>query len=155
MIHDSKLPKFYWSFAYLTAAYIHNQISNSRVDSSPLKRLFGIKPSPNKLYPFGAQAIVHIPKDVLSHLGNKLDKPARECILLGYPKAGSGWLFYSPSLKHMIHSTSAVFPEYQHLQIQEACEGPELPGTIKPIEGYKVDAVVCQIELILGGELTK
>jgi hypothetical protein len=29
MLHDSKLPKIYWSYAYLTAAYIHNRILNS------------------------------------------------------------------------------------------------------------------------------
>jgi hypothetical protein len=54
----------------------------------------------------------------------------------------------------MLHSTSAVFPKHQHLEIKEAHEGPELPGTIKKIEGYEVDALVCQIKLILGGEPT-
>jgi hypothetical protein len=54
MLHNSKLPKIYWSFSYKTVSYIHNQIPNSRVDSSPLEMLFGMKPSPNELYPFGA-----------------------------------------------------------------------------------------------------
>jgi hypothetical protein len=50
--------------------------------------LFGIQPSPNELYPFGARAIVHVPKDYR----NKLDKRGNKC----FPKAGSGWMFYSP-----------------------------------------------------------
>jgi hypothetical protein len=29
MLHDSKLPNIYWSYAYLTAVYIHNRIPNS------------------------------------------------------------------------------------------------------------------------------
>jgi hypothetical protein len=94
MLHNSKLPKIYWSFAYKTAAYIHNRIPNLRVDTSPLEMLFKIKPSPNELYPFGARAIVHVHKE----LRDKLDGRATECIVLGYPTAGLGWLFYSPKL---------------------------------------------------------
>jgi hypothetical protein len=64
MLHDSKLPKFYWSYVYLTVAYIHNRIPNSRVELSLLEKLFGIKPSPNELYLLEARAIVHISKEV-------------------------------------------------------------------------------------------
>ena len=60
MLHESKLPKIYWSYAYMTAAYIHNRIPNLDVSTSPLECLFGIKPSPKKLYPFRARAIFHV-----------------------------------------------------------------------------------------------
>jgi hypothetical protein len=152
MLHESKLPKIYWSYAYMTAAYIHNQIPNLRVDTSPLECLFGIKPSPNELYPFGARAIVHVPKDYR----DKLDERGNECFLLGYPKAGSGWMFYSPKYKRMIQSTSAVFPEYQSLTVKEPLERSEVEGALnKEPNRSELDALVCQIKLVLGGEPTK
>ncbi|PLW47343.1 hypothetical protein PCASD_02621 [Puccinia coronata f. sp. avenae] len=117
MLHDSKIPKIYWSYAYLTAAYIHNRIPNSRVKTSPLEQLYGIKPSPNELYPFGSRAIVHVPKDIRT---DKIEERGVECLMLGYPKAGSGWLFYVPSQKRIVHTSDAVFPEYQALTVKEA-----------------------------------
>ncbi|PLW35803.1 hypothetical protein PCASD_15704 [Puccinia coronata f. sp. avenae] len=152
MLHESKLPKIYWSYAYMTAAYIHNRIPNSRVSTSPLECLFGIKPSPNELYPFGARAIVHVPKDYR----DKLDERGNECFLLGFPKAGSGWMFYSPKYKRMIQSTSAVFPEYQSLSVKEPLERAEVEGALeKQPDRSELDALVCQIKLVLGGEPTK
>jgi hypothetical protein len=158
MLHDSKLPKIYWSFPYKTAAYIHNRIPNSRVDTSPLEVLFKIKPSPNELYPFGARAIVHVHKE----LRNKLDGRATECIVLGYPTAGSSWLFYSPVLRHIVHSTLAVFPDYQELQVAEAREDPSpleaegvAPLDQDPAKLSELDKIVRQIKLVLGGEPTK
>jgi hypothetical protein len=161
MLHGSKLPKIYWSFAYKTAAYIHNCIPNSRVNSLPLEMLFGIKPSPNELYPFSARAILHVHKK----LRDKLDGRVTECIVLGYPAAGSSWLFYSPKLRHIVHSTSAVFPEYQELKVAEArkdsapltAEG-EAPLDQSPkelAEISKLDKIVRQIKLVLGGEPNK
>ena len=39
MFHAAKLPKIYWSFAYNTAAYIHNCIPKKRVAALPLEVL--------------------------------------------------------------------------------------------------------------------
>jgi hypothetical protein len=160
MLLDSKLPKIYWSFTYKTAAYVHNRIPNSCVDTFPLEMLFKIKPFPNKLYPFGTRAIVHVHKE----LQDKLDGRATKCIVLGYPTAGSGWLFYSPKLQHIVHSTSAVFPKYQELKVAEARENPsplvakgEAPLDQTPEELAEIselDKIVCQIRLVLGGEPT-
>jgi hypothetical protein len=161
MLHNSKLLKIYWSFAYKTAAYIHNRIPNSRIDSLPLETLFGIKPLPNKLYLFGARAIFHVHKE----LWDKLKGCATECIVLGYPAAGSGWLFYLPKLGHIVHSTLAVYPEYQELKVAEArkdsspltAEG-DAPLDQSPkelAEILELDKKVRQIKLVLGGEPTK
>jgi hypothetical protein len=122
--------------------------------------LFKIKPLPNKLYPFGARAIVHVHKE----LQDKLDWGATEFIVLGYPTAGSGWLFYSPKLRHIVHSTSAVFPEYQELKVVEAREdrSPLVAEGEAPLdqtpedlaEILELDKIVRQIRLVLGGEPT-
>lgn len=139
MLHSAKLPKIYWSFVYLKAAYIHNRLPNSRIDTSPLEVLYGLRLSPNALYPFGAKAIVHAP----SASCDKLDEQGQECFLLGYPKAGAGWLFWSSKMRHMIHSTSAVFPDFQALEIR------------KDVKKGDVDFLVNQIKLVLGKEPTE
>jgi hypothetical protein len=139
MLHDAAMPKYYWSYAYLTAAYIHNRIPNSRVDNSPLEKLFGIVASPLTLYPFGARAIVHIPEDNRK----KLDERGIECKLLGFPLAGSGWLFYSSKKKHMIQSSSAVFTDFQSLEVKKETKKSDL------------SFIVSQIKLVLGEEPTE
>ncbi|PLW18521.1 hypothetical protein PCASD_23785, partial [Puccinia coronata f. sp. avenae] len=102
---------------------------------------------------FGDMApIVHVPKDYR----DKLDERGNECFLLGFPKAGSGWMFYSPKYKRMIQSTSAVFPEYQSLSVKEPLERAEVEGALeKQPDRSELDALVCQIKLVLGGEPTK
>jgi hypothetical protein len=95
---------------------------------------------------------VHVPKDYC----NKLDKRGNECFLLGYPKAGSGWMFYSPKYKRMIQLTLAVFPEYQSLTVKEPLARLEVEGALdKEPNRLELDALVCQIKLVLGGEPTK
>jgi hypothetical protein len=149
MLHDSKLLKIYWSYAYCTAAYIHNWIPNSQVKTLPLEALFKIRPSPNELYPFGARAIVHVPKDIRS---DKIEERGIECLTLGYPKAGSGWLFYSPTQKRMIHMSDAVFTKYQELTVRGAQEGNVINAPItEPLPESELEKVVFQIRLVLGG----
>jgi hypothetical protein len=84
-------------------------------------KLFKITPSPLTLYPFGARAIAHIPIDNWK----KLDEQGIECQLLGYPIAGSGWLFWCAEQKQMIHTTSAVFPDFVDLSQIKVVLGEE------------------------------
>jgi hypothetical protein len=139
MLHAAKLPKIYWSYAYLTAAYLHNRIPNKRVSNSPLEVLYKIPASPNTLYPFGARAIVTVPKEVRR---DKLDERGVDCHLLGYPKAGAGWMFCSPTQRRIIQLTSAVFPDFQALEIK------------KETRKTDINFIVNQIQLVLGGEPT-
>ncbi|MBW0536793.1 hypothetical protein O181_076508, partial [Austropuccinia psidii MF-1] len=51
-----------WQFTYSSAAFLHNRLPNSWcLNSSPHQELFGTAPSIATLYPFGADAIMHIP----------------------------------------------------------------------------------------------
>ncbi|PLW37830.1 hypothetical protein PCANC_21685 [Puccinia coronata f. sp. avenae] len=137
MLHAARLPIIYWSYAYLTAAYIHNRLPNKCVSTSPLEALYKIPASPNTLYPFGARAIVTLPQ------GNwdKLDERGVEFYLLGYPKAGAGWMFYSSKLKQMIQNNLAIFPNLQELKVK------------RKLRKNDVGFIVNQIKLVLGGGL--
>jgi hypothetical protein len=138
MLHAARLPKIYWSYAYLTAAYIDNRLPNKQVLTSPLEALYKIPTLPNTPYPFGAQAIVTLPK------GNrdKLDEQGVKCHLLGYPKAGAGWIFCSSKLKRMIQNTSTIFPDFQELEVK------------RELRKNNIGFIVNQVKLALGGEQT-
>jgi hypothetical protein len=56
----------------------------------------------------------------------------------------------------MIQSTSAIFPENQSLSVKEPLERTEVEGALeKAPDRSELDALVCQIKLVLGGEPTK
>ncbi|MBW0492081.1 hypothetical protein O181_031796 [Austropuccinia psidii MF-1] len=114
MLHSSKLPATLWRFAYSCAMHVHNCLPNKQVTLlTPMEQLFNIQPNPDQLFPFGARAIVHVPQEKRT----KLDARATECILLTYPKSGKGWTFLNVPSRRIFTSTSAVFPDYQHLPI--------------------------------------
>jgi hypothetical protein len=129
----------FWGYAYLTAGYIYNRIPNSKVKTCPLQKLYGVEPDPNALYPFGAEAIVQIPAERRT----KLDERAEHGRLIGYPEAGGGWLVYSSRERRIIHSTSVIFPEFQHLPVKKNTKKGDL------------DFILNQITLKLGEEETE
>ncbi|MBW0493091.1 hypothetical protein O181_032806 [Austropuccinia psidii MF-1] len=114
MLHSSKLPATLWSFAYSCATHVHNCLPNKRVAPlTPMERIFNIQPNPDQLFPFGVRAIVHVPQEKRTKLGAR----ATECVLLAYPKSGKGWTFLNVPSSRIFTSTSAVFPDYQHLPV--------------------------------------
>ncbi|MBW0520293.1 hypothetical protein O181_060008 [Austropuccinia psidii MF-1] len=114
MLHSSRMPEKFWPYAYQVATYLHNRIPNKRTNNStPIELMFGIKPSPSKLYQFGSKAIIQIP----SPSQPKLAPQAYDAILVGYPTSGRGWIFYDPSNHSIVHSSHAVFPESHEAQM--------------------------------------
>ncbi|MBW0529719.1 hypothetical protein O181_069434 [Austropuccinia psidii MF-1] len=62
MILESQMPNCFWCFVYALVCFMHNRLPNLQfLKLSPYERLFGRPPTINTLYPFGADAIVHIP----------------------------------------------------------------------------------------------
>ncbi|MBW0484399.1 hypothetical protein O181_024114 [Austropuccinia psidii MF-1] len=104
------IPERFWQFAYSSAAFLHNRLPNSRCpNSSPHQELFGTAPSITTLYPFGADAIVHVPAVNQQH---KLAPRGIECKLLKPLMLGS-WLLWEPSTNRMVQSASVIFPHFQ------------------------------------------
>ncbi|MBW0477074.1 hypothetical protein O181_016789 [Austropuccinia psidii MF-1] len=75
--------------------------------------MFGIKPSPSKLFQFGLKAIIPIS----SPIQPKLAPQAYYAILVGYPSSGRGWIFHVPSNRSIVHLSHAVFPESNEAQM--------------------------------------
>ncbi|KAI7953425.1 hypothetical protein MJO28_005972 [Puccinia striiformis f. sp. tritici] len=138
MLHESKMDTSFWGFAYQVASYIHNRIPNTKVDTAPLKKLYGVDVDPMKLYPFGAKVLALIPKENRS----KLDKRSQDGILVGYPQAGGGWLVWIPQDKKIVHSKSVMFYKFVNVP------------TKKTTQSSEVDVILNQIVLKLGEEET-
>ncbi|MBW0543377.1 hypothetical protein O181_083092 [Austropuccinia psidii MF-1] len=109
MMVQSRMPDCFWCFAYSSACFLHNRLLNSQfLHSSPHQRLFGQTPSISTLYPFGAEAIFHVPTIQQSH---KLSPRGLACCLLKTLMLG-GWLLWDPVGDRQIQSTSVVFPYF-------------------------------------------
>ncbi|MBW0501140.1 hypothetical protein O181_040855 [Austropuccinia psidii MF-1] len=91
-------------------AFLHNRLPNSRcLNSLPHQELFGTAPPIATLYPFGEDAIVHVPSVNQPH---KLVPRGIECKPLK-PLMSGGWLLWEPSTNKMVQSASIIFPQLQ------------------------------------------
>ncbi|MBW0547056.1 hypothetical protein O181_086771 [Austropuccinia psidii MF-1] len=110
MMVQSGMPERFWNFGYSSAAFLHNCLPNSRcLNPFPHQELFGTAPSIATLYPFGADAIVHMPAVNQLH---KLAPRGIKCKLLK-PLMSGGWLLWEPSTHKMVQSASIIFPQFQ------------------------------------------
>ncbi|MBW0497799.1 hypothetical protein O181_037514 [Austropuccinia psidii MF-1] len=96
------------------------------VNSLPHQELFGTALSITTLYPFGVDAIVHVPADNQPH---KLASRGIECNLLK-PLIFGGWLLWEPSTNKMVQLASVVFPQFQPLTVSS---GPVVKGSLSHV----------------------
>ncbi|MBW0497978.1 hypothetical protein O181_037693 [Austropuccinia psidii MF-1] len=83
-----------------------NQLPNSQcLCLSPHQELFSQGPSITTLYPFGEEAIVHIPTSQKFH---KLEQRVNACFLLK-PLMTGGWLFWDPPSDRRLQSAAVFF----------------------------------------------
>ncbi|MBW0515272.1 hypothetical protein O181_054987 [Austropuccinia psidii MF-1] len=88
MMTQSGMPTRFWHYAYASACYIHNHIPNSHcANSLPYQELFGQALAIATIYPFGAEAIVHLPANQQPH---KLVPRGVPCKLLKPLMTGGG-----------------------------------------------------------------
>ncbi|MBW0533461.1 hypothetical protein O181_073176 [Austropuccinia psidii MF-1] len=72
MLRASGLSNLFWSYPYKCAAYIHNRIPNTRTgELTPLELWCSRRPQPQRIFPFGAKAVVHIPHEQRGKLDDR------------------------------------------------------------------------------------
>lgn len=109
MLKQSGLPQSFWTFAYKCATFIHNRLPNKRTEGkTPLELWVGIEPQVNNIYPFGAKAYVHVPKEKRK----KLEDRSKLCFLVGYLEDGRGWYFWDCQNNELISLDAAEFVEF-------------------------------------------
>ncbi|MBW0527760.1 hypothetical protein O181_067475 [Austropuccinia psidii MF-1] len=120
MLVEGNMPPHFWQYAYSNACFIHNCLPNSRCpESSPYKELYSRRPSVATIYPFGAEAIVHIPASQQSH---KLHLRGVTCKLLRPIDGSGGWLLWDAAKNCLIQSASVIFPAFQRDDIPAMVE---------------------------------
>jgi hypothetical protein len=108
IMFQMNVPKRFWSYGVLKAAYLINRLPSRVLGfKSPLQVLQAKSPYLSHLKVFGCSCFVHLPPS--QH--DKLDSRAIKCIFLGYSQTQKGYKCYDPSLKTMYISRGVRFIE--------------------------------------------
>lgn len=97
MLNDAKLPYEYWGEAVMTANYITNRMITKATDKTPYEAWTGKRPNLEHMVTFGSQSFIFIPKEKRT----KLEKKAKEGIMLGYSDTSKGYRILDPSTKQI------------------------------------------------------
>ncbi|MBW0551687.1 hypothetical protein O181_091402, partial [Austropuccinia psidii MF-1] len=105
---QSNLPLKYWAEAVSTATFLCNLIPKHADHVTPHEIWYTSKPPLDKLKPFGFQAWVKIPKNLIS---NKFAQKAWDGILLGYENDASSYRILRTYNQKIIVSKHVIFDE--------------------------------------------
>ena len=98
MLHEKRMPNFYWAEAASTVVYLMNRCTTNGVhELTPYKIFVGRKSILTHLKMFGSIANVRIPNEKRE----KFDAKSEKCILIGYSSKKKAYKCYN-------HSTQAV-----------------------------------------------
>ncbi|MBW0536133.1 hypothetical protein O181_075848 [Austropuccinia psidii MF-1] len=111
---SSQLPRTFWGFAFIWAAFTVNEIPKSLTNGrTPSDMLFGWSAGIDRLRIFGETAFVHIP----SECGHKLDAHAVQARAVAYLPDYKGWLFWIEATSTFVKSAWATFPRSDKVTI--------------------------------------
>ncbi|MBW0541003.1 hypothetical protein O181_080718 [Austropuccinia psidii MF-1] len=114
ILWSSQLPRTFWGFAFIWAAFTLNAIPNSLTDGrTPSEMLFGRSAGIDRLRIFGETAFVHIP----SERRHKLDARAIQARVVAYLPDYKGWLFWIEATSTFVKSAWATFPRSDKVSI--------------------------------------
>ena len=88
LLLEAKLPKFLWTYAVQTSAYIRNRCFNNRLNMTPYEAATGKKPDMRRMHTFGTYCFAY------SKDSTKLDPRSEKGIFLGYDKQSPAYLIY-------------------------------------------------------------
>jgi hypothetical protein len=108
-LNHSLLPSKLWSYAYRSACFLINRLSNRRCKSTPLELWSNRTPKGDSFYPFGVRACVHVPKE----RRRKMNERGWTGYLVGYQDDERGWFFWNPETQKVINSECANFLDFQ------------------------------------------
>ena len=88
LLLESGLPKTFWTYAVMAAAFTRNRCYNQRIKETPFYLLTGKRPNVSKLHVFGTTCYA------LEQNVKKLDPRGRKGIFIGYDKNSPAYLIY-------------------------------------------------------------
>jgi hypothetical protein len=109
LLFQSKLPKHFWSYAVVHAAYLINRVVTPLLDSkSPYQLLYNSIPNLQDLKVFVSLCYA----STLTIHKTKLDPRARKCIFLGYKSGMKGSVLFYLNDKKIFISRNVVHYDY-------------------------------------------
>lgn len=106
MLYEANLPKNYWGFAVLTAAYLKNRLPSNSIDNhTPYFLKYNDNPELKYLRVFGCDAYALVPPT----LRKKLDEKCKKMIFVGY--TSMGYRLLDPTTKRITVSKNVKFNE--------------------------------------------
>ena len=88
MLIESGLPKYLWTYAVMSAAYIRNRCYNPRITKTPFEAFTGIRPNVSNMHSFGTQCFAYVDEK------KKLDARSEEGVFVGYDRESPAFLVY-------------------------------------------------------------
>jgi len=109
MLHHKDLPKEFWAEAFNTATYVRNRVTTRGLSSktTPYEVLFKRKPNLSHLRVFGCRCWYTVPRANV----DKLDKRAREAIMIGYARGSRGYKLWDVNDEKAVVSRDVKFDE--------------------------------------------
>ena len=108
MLYAANVHVKFWADAAYTAVYTLNcSTTRTIIRSTPYKKWHKTKPSVAHLRAFGANAYVHIPKN----LRKKLSAKSRKGVFMGYSKTSKGYRVWVNELRRIEESRDVLFNE--------------------------------------------
>ncbi|KAH0780739.1 hypothetical protein KY290_000337 [Solanum tuberosum] len=110
LLHVSKLPLSFWSFAFQTAVYLINRMPTPLLhNESPHFRIFGSAPNYQKLRVFGCLCYPWL----RPYSQNKLEPRSKPCVFVGYSNNQSAYKCFDPSTSKIFISRHVNFVEHE------------------------------------------
>ena len=109
MLHHKELPKSLWAEALSVATHVRNRVTTRGLSSktTPYEILFGRKPNLSYLRVFGCRCWYNVRKPGV----DKLDRRAREAIMVGYARGSRGYKLWDAADSKMVTSRDVRFDE--------------------------------------------
>ena len=133
MLIESKLPKYLWTYAVMTAAHIRNRMYNQRTQDTPFHMLTGKQPSISKLHLFGSVCYANI------HGKKKLDPRCEKGYFIGYDKYSPSFLVYFPETNTVKKNANVKFTDRYDHELSVPQKPLNLPDLSIPFENTPFD----------------
>lgn len=106
LLFDAKLPKTFWAEAVNMATYLINRTINTN-DQIPEEIWTGRKMNLSHIKLFGAEVMVHVPKEKR----HKLDPKSEKLIFVGYDAKSKAYRCMNPKTRKLTISRDVIFHE--------------------------------------------
>ena len=133
LLLESKLPKFLWTYAVMTAAYIRNRCFNARLGKTPFEVLVGRKPDISNMHVFGSTCYSYVQN------AKKLDPRSKEGVFVGYDRDTPAYLVYFPTTQKVERVRCVKFHELSGGDTDYDEDNFTLPKTEKSENETRVD----------------